>query len=559
MWMVIGMAGVSCMKSLEETCFTRILMTLEEYAVEYLALLPTRYRNRMLNIYSLPVVDICRLETCDQFTSGLDMDSVWMKVYKACIDPFCKSPPSNWREEFFITLCSNILQDCRPYGYFLRSRRCLAPSTVKEHFVDEVNYLVATKRSPPYMSGICRLRKSNFGNRTMVRSHVTQERGIVPPGRVYHEACRSEQLVPPRYAKFFPEGSCFLPDFTALQLISNQCHFLPKKVDIPHNSTFFLHAEHEGTTDLKFLANFLKEVDSFTGHDKGVLLGLILSNASPKLAALDISADRIPEMTPILTSAYNRLMELSVEFHPKYKILLDLSMFISILEYHSLLHTISISIGGVSLRPGLPLPLLHSLIHTCFKKPNLCHLKLKLHLKAISTEFLLQILSQFLSTPCSHDQTLTLCLDGCAKPQTDNWLPVSSLYQFDNVYTEHKSLVFQCCKFQTSFISSVFKLQSLKLKELSIHASGSFIFSQLAKAPGFDIQSLNITSVDMNNIISLNDYDALLQKKSLKKVSIIGCRADYSLIRKAAALRGFRWEEEGSKLGSSRSVCLHRE
>ena len=269
-----------------------------------------------------------------------------------------------------------------PYGYFRvrhrspysQNRPRRYPPTVEEHFIDEVKYLVAI---PPYMS-----RRSNFGNRTMVRSHVTQERGIVPPGSVYHEACRSEQLVPPRYAKFFPEGSCFLPDFTALQLISNQCHFIPKKVDISYNSTFFLHAEHEGTTDLKFLANFLKEVDSFTGHDKGVsskLLGLILSNASPKLAALDISANRIPEMTPILTSVYNRIMELSVEFHPKYKRLLDLSMFISILEYHSLLHTISISIK-------CHLNCLRA--HTCFKKPNLCHLKLKFNLEVLPTDFL---------------------------------------------------------------------------------------------------------------------------------------------------------------------------
>lgn len=141
----------------------------------------------------------------------------------------------------------------------------------------------------------------------MTRHEVTLAKGIVPPGSVYHQACQSKQLVPPRYTKFFSEGNCFLPDSTALELINKRCHFCRKRVTIfaPQFRTFLHNAKHKRNN----LANLFKDVESLTirdymqshwtfghgaeavtsfGEIPSKLLGLIFSNTNPKLATLSI-------------------------------------------------------------------------------------------------------------------------------------------------------------------------------------------------------------------------------------------------------------------------------
>lgn len=77
------------------------------------------------------------------------------------------------------------------------------------------------------------------------------------------------------------------------------------------------------------------------------LLGLILSNANPKLTTISLSIsklkdDVIPSITPVLTSSYHGIKELT--FDASGKVSLDLPKLISITENQPLLHTISISI-----------------------------------------------------------------------------------------------------------------------------------------------------------------------------------------------------------------------
>ena len=82
-------------ESLQEICLTHILWTLKEYPVDVLALLPKAIREEIL--YNLPIVDICRLEDT-QFTSGIDMDSIWKELYKRHIDAEATKSEGSWRQ-----------------------------------------------------------------------------------------------------------------------------------------------------------------------------------------------------------------------------------------------------------------------------------------------------------------------------------------------------------------------------------------------------------------------------------------------------------------------------
>lgn len=244
------MAVVFTVRSLEEICFAYILKTLEEYAAAYLALLPKEFQNRLL--HSLPVVDICQLEGTE-FTSGFNMESFWEEFYKDHIDPRPYRSKQSWRDKLFATLSSTILKDDRPYGYFQVMSRAKKRTPwvgsdmtedrpIHEHPVDKVNYLVSTKHESSQIDEDQEKKvdedkdedehyahmRQRYGpvNVTMKRHEVTLKKGRVPPGSVYHKACRSKQLVPPRYANLFPEGSCFLPDSS---LLARSATSTPKK------------------------------------------------------------------------------------------------------------------------------------------------------------------------------------------------------------------------------------------------------------------------------------------------------------------------------------------
>ncbi len=474
-------------------------------------------------------------------------------------------------------------------------------------------------------------RKYGPANVIMKRHEVTLVKGIVPPGALYNKAIRSKQLIPPRYQKFFNESSCFLPDSVAIELLNNQCQFCPKEVIIrvPEFGTFLENAEHE-RADLSYLADFLKDVESLSivgeveknrksrvvqgaksrissggimsrrvlksrkvakikVKEEGLIyiedvpsrvLELILANRSPKLTSLSISVSRSVDdvtesITPILTSSYKGL----TEFHVREsgRVSPDIIKLISITEYHPMLHTISISINEITQcfgsfgpvvknTPQISYELLQSWIQICFAKPSLHHLKLSL--SPASDEVLLKILIAFLSTSCSHDQTLTfsyinlkedetksstnkkkdaisLTESSTGEPSPDSAL---SSHQFGEASTLlYKSLIFDHCSFKSSFTNSVFSLQPLKLKQFVVddyHLMGSSVLSRFFQQPGFDVQSFKISSMSMSTT-TFEDYTTLLQKESLMSVTFVHCSSiDPLTIRNAAKLGGFHLEEK---------------
>ncbi len=213
------MATALSMKSLEELCLTHVTMTLEQYSTDTLSLLPKDFRLQLL--HKIPIVDVCRLEDTD-FTSGIDMESVWMALHKEYISEYrfgsCLDwRRLDWRESIFWSIFIAIVRGERPFGYYdVPSRGAKRRSwisdedrPVSEQKVDFVNLLVAVKceipvETPKVNANLIKINRSRYGpvNHTMTRHEVTLVKGPIPPGKAYHETCRARQLVPPRYTKF---------------------------------------------------------------------------------------------------------------------------------------------------------------------------------------------------------------------------------------------------------------------------------------------------------------------------------------------------------------------
>ena len=287
-------------------------------------------------------------------------------------------------------------------------------------------------------------------------------------------------------------------------------------------------------------------------------LQLIVSTANPKLTSLSIErcseADNfIPSLSPILTSSYCRLKELQVS---ESDVTPDISKLIAITEHQPLLHTISITIprdpqyhcsGGSfaeKYTPQISQEELKFWIRVCLRKPLLKHLKLDL--TCVTGDTLLQIVAAFLSTSCSHSQTLTLTSITIGQSWVQKTLTEAASPTYHVLPC--KSLVLESCHFEPSFCAALFGLQPLKLKELVIRDS-TVDFSPFFQQPAFDVQSLTIVrsgyrqegefgpnfSNPLLIFASADECAALLKKKTLVNVSLKDCQpADHATIHKTS-------------------------
>jgi len=308
--------------SLEDVCFSFIVRSLGEYSIEYLSLLPRDVRFRLLE-FCPPIVDLCRVEGT-QFTEGFDMELIWKKMFNHYFrsESYCPRGRSSWKDSVFSELISLILRNQRPYGFLnIRNKDTkLEDNIVHEHPVDKVNYLLA--RAPA--------RKFWCRDLSMKRHDValSKDKGIVSPGELYDQAMSLKQIFPAHNKHYFPEGSLFLPDSTALRLITGHCNYYPKELEvwIGYFGTFLLYAQQEESS-LEFVAKFLQTVESLkvvglpeydhNQHTLCQLFQLLLDTPSPKLVSLSLGARVIDCVTPCLTTTYNGLRRLDIRAKSK--------------------------------------------------------------------------------------------------------------------------------------------------------------------------------------------------------------------------------------------------
>ena len=439
------MATVLSMKSLEELCLTHVAMTLEQYSTDSLSLLPKGFRVQLL--HKIPIIDICRLEDTE-FVTGINTESVWKQIVvdskfvqrqhiinvndvnKVTVGGVVHSSiKGSWKRYFFSAFIDFIVRGKRPYGYFNYQ-------VMGFHPVDYINYLVAIKcevstaRKP---SGAEYLlpssSKENFKLKNASRRLRQLDDGLLPclrpSDKAYHEACRARQLVPPRYAKHFSEGSSYLPDSTALKLIAEKCHFRPKQLCIDLLTLFLVVPTFlkEGE-DIVWFEKLVKDVETLeiiTSCDcsnayvtiPSKIAQLIVQQEEPKLTSVTVNCskshslkfeDVLNSVAPVLTSSYSGLKELSIKVESSQ--FPNLDSLVMIVEHHCSLHTVSIEFRYPSCAElNMSMQLMKPWLKVCFIKPSLHHFKLSL--SPMPTHVMMDILAMFLSTPRSQEQTLT--------------------------------------------------------------------------------------------------------------------------------------------------------
>ncbi len=317
------MAIALSIKSLEELCLTHVAMTLEQYPTGSLSLLPKGFRVQLL--HKIPIIDVCRLEDTE-FVTGIDMEPVWRQfaldlesVWRQDTTGFDDLAPSaiesSWKHKFFSAFLDFIVQGKRPYGHFNYVGVGEGDQVVDVHPVDYINYLVAIKcedsipkenlipSGAEYIVWPMTYREELHKSLTM---HERNHNGsplpcLRPPGKAYHEACRAKQLVPPRYTKFFSEGNSYLPDSTALELITENCYFQPKKMYVLVSALVLTVPSFlkEGK-DIVWLEKLMKNVESLyvaTGHNcsnayvaiPSKIVQLIVQQEEPKLTSVTVN------------------------------------------------------------------------------------------------------------------------------------------------------------------------------------------------------------------------------------------------------------------------------
>ena len=518
------MTQESTVLSLQELCFTHIVVTLEEYTNEKLALLPKRFREQLL--HSVSMVDVCRLEAT-QFISGIDTSSLWEQVYREYIGTNRKVT-GDWKINLFMALAHSILGD----EYSLRH-----------------SHIVFYKDWKNYVARLLALKCDVVNNdkvKTVMNPHPPSFKGISRGRRCLGshmplpKPAQTKLLIPARHEKYFLENDQ-TPNLTALEIIGSKCLFHPKEISISVNTFSRFLESQKYSVDV--LATLFQEIETLTIWDEqwkhasnyrrddtplkeasSELLRSVLRHNRGKLMALRIKVYRILEMdyfnkprpfavskevasfqannpidsiTPILSSSYNRLKEFTLDASGF--AFLAIEKLISITEHQSVLDTISITIsacicsqlGRVQCRraplfwrtPLFSAELLHFWIRSCLQKPFLRHFTLCLD--PISAKFFSKILVTFLSISSTQKQTIDLTISRMNCPSDTGSKATFKLHKKnerrrssletdkskatpDTLYTQHKSIELNARDLKL-YAKPLLTLRPLKLKQLIIH------------------------------------------------------------------------------------------
>ena len=512
---------------LEEVCFTYILENLEHFPVSTgLALLPAKLRRRLLE--HLPVVDVCLLEETE-VVSGLDMEEVWRELYKDILKyRFCvrdrvsievvECGKDTWKRRFLTAFCSILLWDARLYRH--------EPS-VDSHSTFRAGQCYGTNLESNSVFQLVAMKVTTVDHNTwsIPQARMQNHSVLVPSSSDTVKLGCKCCFVPRRYAHLFPGRIHFLPNTTIIKLITEKCGFHPTEVEIilENFRTFLKHAERE-QGNWSALRELLRDVECVVLKGKSIesinnyLLGLLLNPT--KLTLLSLISQHCTET--VIDSVYSPLTtfisgvkELHVESDPLPSTSI-MQKLIAIAEHQSHLERFSVHIN--SLDP-VQVPYDHvSLVNYYWSMPALTHLSITDPGHRIPITDIQKILLAFLSSPCSHDQTLTL--------EKFNLLQSKSVLEsHDHPPRKHtlkyKSLVLKDCTNPRILLSEV------SLKQLKIIAKWYCIrtiaqFAELIHSS----REIHLTEVNLE-MVTVDAYKLLLRKPSLQVLHLEHCHVKF--------------------------------
>ena len=555
------------------------MKTLEQYTTDTLALLPVKFRERLL--LHLPLVDVCRLEESAQFTDGLDMEAIWEQLLSdytsQCYSLNPEKDELNSRTKFFKGLSLLVLHCNRPYKYATTDKSITSPvptdDSDEECYLDVVNYLAAIKLpdndNPEGKEtiGAFKIREvmhhyisCPFFSRPY---YVTQcSCKVVKHYKTYHEACQARQLIPSRHASLFPKGSCCLLDTTALRLIRTKCCFHCQKVliRIEEIKKLFLNAEQEDHSVVSVISEFFKDLEDVTiggeQEEKQTLipnredfsfklLKLLFDCRSPKITSLKIHPVNVHLLDSLyaVLASYNGLKKLTIDWNHRVP-LLDLRKMVHVTERQLSLGSISMSSVGMA-EHSLEFSKFCLWIRVCLKCPSFHTCDLGLTGTTVPSE-VLELLIFFFTTQCSKEQLFVFKAQSVQKVIPTSKKTNKVLPSVEGACVPWlKSVMF--CQFRSVSVlmDCLMALGSLKLKGLALDRCSTSFFSQVVLHPHFEVEKLYV--YNSLESASFSQYDSLLGKASLKSVLIQFYTEKTSSVTsgllEAAELHGFAVEE----------------
>ena len=386
--------------SLEDCCLAWLVSDLEHYPPELLALLPLRLRYRLLA--NVPVLDLCQLEHTS-VAEGVDLESIWeLKCSPwegetvALINQnlrYIKLSSLSWRDRYLHSVANIVLNNSLAIRqmFFYTSEICM-----RSYFCDSqyyrgvVDWLISLK-GYQFLNEDGDL-QSSYNWQHLVSSFFffEAERGD-----------RYDRLTPPRYVHY---KSTRPSDEELITLLLKNCHFKPKYFLFPPllYTVSELLLQSEPCDILKEFLNEVEEMHLVAPYKfpnvPVVLFQTIFSGASPcKLRTLQVYFGY-------------RYSFCGISEHDKQEFQKFLIQTIAdVIKQHDFMETIYFDhtdrfkdvVLASSEFTALATALISFVARPQFRT-------LDIHNFPVPVDVVTDILSAFLVSPCSHQQTLKL-------------------------------------------------------------------------------------------------------------------------------------------------------
>ena len=283
--------------ALEDCCLAWLISDLEHYPPELLALLPLRLRCRLLA--NVPVLDLCQLEHTS-VAEGVDLEAIWelrctpwvedgaaLKQRTTNLVRYIDLSSLSWRERYLHAVANTILNNSLVHRQkFL----CRSGSEIRSYFIDSQYYTVVADwlislKGYQFLNEGGDL-QSSYDWQNLASSFLFFE---AESGNSY------DRLTPPRYVPY-KSGSITRPsDEELITLLLRNCHFKPKCLLVMslRYTVSELLLQHEACGILKEFLNEVEELQLYA-PDKlpnlpVVLFQSMFSGTSPcKLRTLQV-------------------------------------------------------------------------------------------------------------------------------------------------------------------------------------------------------------------------------------------------------------------------------
>ena len=391
--------------SLEDSCLAWLVSDLEHYPPELLALLPLKLRHRLLA--NVPVLDLCQLEHTS-VAEGIDVESIWelkcspwgeegaaVKHRPGGLVDYIDLSSLSWRDHYLHSVANTILNNSLVHVYHRRFSSQGIRSYFYAHFYTVVIDWLISLRGYQFLNEGGDL-QSSYDWQNLASSFFFFE---VEGGNRY------DRLTPSRYVPYKSGYTTRPSDEELITLLLRKCHFKPKCLLVQNQSVRHtvskLLLQCEACDVLKEFLNEVRDVQLYA-PDKLPNLPVVLSQS---LFSGTSSCQLRTLQVHFCHTHSGGLSEHDREEFQKYMI----QFVTDVIKQQYSLEIISLGFSGqfkdTVLASG-EFAALATALTSFAARPQFR--TLDIHEFPAPVDVVTDILSAFLVSPCSHQQTLKL-------------------------------------------------------------------------------------------------------------------------------------------------------